>query len=147
MRHSSEDATTKRTILCNRCGNKTNHILMAEHHRDYPNENPDGSLGFVERLGHRFWVCAGCDMGTLEEFYRFDVTSDGYITMVDVEYFPLRTVLHVKDKKFKQLSDKLTVIYGETIRAYNTSLNVLCALGIRALLCHVPGIWYQFNPR
>lgn len=121
-------------IFCNWCRNETNHILKGEHYRDYPNYNPDGSLGCIERLGSRFWVCAGCDRGTLEEFYIFDVTNEDYVSMPDQVYYPERTKLHVKDKKFKQLSKKLDIIYQEIIRANNNSLSVLCALGIRALL-------------
>ncbi|TKJ33881.1 MAG: hypothetical protein CEE38_19860 [Planctomycetes bacterium B3_Pla] len=134
MTDGSENTVTKKNIFCNRCRNETNHILKAEHYRDYPDYNPDGSIAFVERLGNRFWVCAGCDKGTLEEFYIFDVTIDDNIATSSEEYFPERTKLHVEDKKFKQLPDKLTIIYRETLRAYNNSLSVLCALGIRALL-------------
>ena len=134
MTGSSDNKVKKKNIFCNRCRNETNHILKAEHYRDYPDYNSDGSIAIVERLGNRFWVCAGCDKGTLDEFYIFDVTCDDYITMDSDEYFPERTKLHVEDKKFKQLPEKLTIIYRETLRAYNNSLYVLCALGIRALL-------------
>jgi hypothetical protein len=134
MIDNSENKSEKTHIFCNWCRNETNHNLKAEHYMDYPNYNPDGSLGFVERLGSRFWICAGCDRGTLEEFYIFDVTNEDYVSMTDQYYYPERTKHHVKDKKFNQLPKKLTVIYQETIRANNNSLNVLCALGIRALL-------------
>ena len=59
----------KKYIFCNNCMNETNHLCEAEHYRDSPNLNPDGSLGFVERLGSRLWICAGCESGTLEEYY------------------------------------------------------------------------------
>ena len=134
MTESSDKKVTKKNIFCNRCRNETNHILKAEHYRDYPNYNPDGNIIFVERLGNRFWICAGCDRGTLEEFYIFDVTIDDNIATDSEEYFPERTELHVEAKKFKKLPKKLTNIYRETLRAYNNNLNVLCALGIRALL-------------
>ncbi len=134
MTDSSENKPMKKYIFCNRCRDETNHILKAEHYRDYPNYNPDGSLGFVERLGYRFWVCAGCDKGTLGEFYTFDVTNDDDALIADEEYFPGRTILHVEEKNFKQLPKKLTIIYRETLRAYNNSLSILCALGLRALI-------------
>ncbi|MGD0820979.1 MAG: DUF4145 domain-containing protein [Desulfomonilia bacterium] len=134
MTNNSENASEKKYIFCNWCRNETNHVLKGEHYRDYPGYNPDGSLGIVERVGYRFWVCAGCERGTLEEFYIFDATNDEYVSRPDVEYYPERTNLHVKEKYFVQLPKKLAVIYRETLRAYNNSLNVLCALGIRALL-------------
>jgi hypothetical protein len=127
-------AETKKHIFCNNCGNETNHTCAAEHYRDFPNFNPDGSLSFLERVGCRLWICAGCEIGTLEEYYTFDVTDKENMSPLSQNYFPERTQLHVKDKDFIQLPSKLTTIYRETLRAYNNNLTILCALGIRALL-------------
>jgi hypothetical protein len=129
-----ETEPMKRYIFCNKCGNETNHICKGEHYRDFPNLNPDGTLGFVERLGYRLWVCAGCERGTLEEYYIFDITDKELALPLDESYFPERTLLHVKAKEFKQLPQKLASIYRETLRAYNNNLPILCSVGIRALL-------------
>jgi len=134
MNNESAKALTKKYIFCNNCKYKTNHVCEAEHYRDFPNYNPDGSLGFVERIGCRLWICAGCDRGTLEEFYIFDITREELKSVAEENYFPERTQLHVEDKNFKQLPNKLTKIYRETLRAFNNNLVVLCAVGIRALL-------------
>ena len=128
-----ESVSENKRIFCNKCGNETNHILQAEYHTDYPNENPDGSYAFVERLGYRFWVCAGCGTGTLEEYYVFDINND-YDSRPMVTYYPERTQVHIEAKTFKKLPGRLTDIYREILRAYNGTLRVLCALGIRALL-------------
>lgn len=129
-----ETAHMSKHIFCNKCGNETNHICKGEHYRDFPNVNQDGSLAFMERLGYRFWVCAGCERGTLEEYYIFDLTDDESRAAVDEHYLPERTLLHVRAKEFKQLPKKLTSVYLETLRAYNNDLPILCAIGIRALL-------------
>jgi len=121
-------------IFCNNCTNETNHVCRAEHYRDFPNRNPDGSLAFVERLGYRLWICAGCERGTLEKYYIFDVTTEEHMSMVEANYFPERTRLHVKGKSFRKLPNRLNTIYRETLRAFNYELVVLCAVGIRALL-------------
>ncbi len=121
-------------IFCNRCGNETKHICKAEHYRDYPNINPDGSLGLVERLGYRLWICAGCERGTLGEYYIFDVNDDDYVRSMEEQFFPERTRFYVKDKSFKRLPNRLKTIYQEILRAYNNKLKMLCAIGIRALL-------------
>ena len=134
MTDMPEVKSIKKYIFCNNCGNETNHTCKGEHQRDVPNQNPDGSIGIVERLGYRFWVCAGCERGTLEEYYIFDVTDDEYKEIADENYFPERTRLHVKAKEFKQLPQKLASIYKETLRSYNNNLPILCAVGIRALL-------------
>ena len=111
MTDMPEPETMKKFLFCNNCGNETNHICKGEHYRDFPNLDPDGGLAFMERLGYRFWVCAGCERGTLEEYYIFDVTNKEYISTADGTYFPERTRLHVKAKEFNQLPKKLTSIF------------------------------------
>jgi len=130
---SSTDSQIK-YIFCNNFANETKHVCKAEHHRDYPNLNPDGNIAFVERVGNRFWVCAGCERGTLEEYYIFDVSEKDYEQWIETYFFPERSMFHIKGKQFKQLPEKLTTIYQETLRGYNNKLGVLCAIGIRALL-------------
>lgn len=134
MNDKSSKEPTKKHIFCNNCKNDTNHMCVAEHYRDYENNNPDGSIGFVERLGYRLWICAGCERGTMEEFYIFNLTQKEPSSIPEEHYFPERSRLHVKDKNFKQLPDKLTTIYRETLHAFNNKLVVLCAMGIRGLL-------------
>jgi hypothetical protein len=134
MTGMSETEPIRKYIFCNKCGGDTNHMCKGEHHRDFPNLDPDDSLLFVERLVYRFWVCAGCESGTLEEYYIFDVTDKQNASVTEGNYFPERTQLHAKAKEFKELPGKLASIYIETIRAYNNNLPILCAVGIRSLL-------------
>lgn len=133
---SNKQKLENRYIFCNNCNCETNHTCQGEHYRDYPNYNNDGSLGFVERQGYRLWICAGCESGTLEDYYIFDVTDTMYKNelMHQITYCPERNKLHVKSKEFKQLPKALTNIYREMLGSYNNNLAVLCALGIRALL-------------
>ena len=128
------DLPNKEFIFCNRCSNETNHTCLAEHYRDFTNLNPDDSIAFVERLGYRLWVCAGCDTGTLEERYIFDITDSEIMANPSSTYFPERTRFHAKSKHFRQLPSSLTRFYRETLRAFNNDLDVLCAIGIRVLL-------------
>jgi len=88
----------------------------------------------MERLGYRFWICSGCERGTLEEYYIFDIASERSSVIDEIRYFPERTLLHIKPKEFKQLPQKLTSIYKQTLRAYNNNLSILCAAGIRSLI-------------
>ncbi len=121
----------KRYIFCNRCKSETNHICEAEHVRNFIDEESR----FEEQLGFRLWICAGCERGTLEEFYTNDAMY-GYNgeSGFDVSYYPERTTLHVEGKRFKQLPKKLEAICREVLHAYNYQLGVLCSIGIRALL-------------
>lgn len=124
-------------IFCNRCRGETEHTLIGENYRDYPNYVDRHIIGIVERLGHRLWICSGCKSGTLEEYYIFDILDEGYKedeSMWDIKYYPPRNEFQISLKEFKQLTVNLTNIYKETLGAYNNNLTVLCALGIRSLL-------------
>lgn len=124
-------------IFCNKCRGETEHTLNGESYRDYPNYIDRNMVGIVERVGHRLWICSGCKTGTLEEYYIFDILAEEYKTdesMWDVKYYPPRSEFQINSKEFKQLTKKLTVIYNETLEAFNNKLEILCALGIRSLL-------------
>jgi hypothetical protein len=123
-------------LFCNNCRCKTEHSCKGEQYRDYPNYQDNGMIGFVERVGYRFWICSGCKTGLLEESYIFDALDDHYKdeSTWEFTYYPVRNEFQIKSKEFKQLNDKLNNIYRETLGAYNNNLNALCALGIRSLL-------------
>jgi hypothetical protein len=120
-----------RYIFCNTCKTETNHVCEAHHYRDYIDEDAPGQVCWVETVGYRFWICAGCEAATLEKYYNDMSFGDN---PDDITYIPERTALHVGTKQFKQLPKKLAAIYVETLHAYNNNLPVLCAIGIRALL-------------
>jgi hypothetical protein len=126
---ASDKLPKNKDIFCNTCKNETHHFCAADQYRRYPEFDNYGNFLFVETVGYRMWVCAGCETGTLEKYY---------IDLNDVEdatgYFPERSALHVEQKKFKQLPKQLDTIYRETLSAYNNKLHLLCAVGIRALL-------------
>ena len=126
-----------RYMFCNKCRSETEHTCKGEHYRDYPNYVDRNIIGIIERIGYRFWICSGCKTGTLEEYYIFDILSDELEndeSMWDKKYYPARNEFQIELKEFKQLATKLTVIYKETLGAYNNKLETLCALGIRSLL-------------
>lgn len=117
----------KKILFCNLCKTETNHICQSEHlrYREYE-EN------YWEQNRYRLWICAGCESATLEVAYQ-DVgygSEDNW----DLDYFPKREENDVKGKSFRKLPDKLNKIYRETIQAFNNNLNVLCAVGLRALI-------------
>lgn len=123
-------------VFCNTCKHETNHALKSHHYRDYVEtciDVHDGQerLAFHEKWNYRFWVCLGCDTATLEEQYHCDQMQDSESR----EYFPLRADHTIRSpKKFLHISPKLRSIYNEVITAYQQRLNILCAIGLRALL-------------
>jgi hypothetical protein len=117
----------KKLLFCNRCKTETNHTCQSEYirHREYEGH-------YWEQNRYRLWICAGCESASLEVAYQ-DVgygSDDNW----DIDYFPKREADDVKGKFFIKLPDKLNKIYRETIQAFNNNLNVLCAVGLRALI-------------
>lgn len=135
MGESSTNEPRKTRIFCNKCKNETNHILLAEHKREFDQE-VHGQLLFWEEFVSSLWLCAGCDSATLEERYSnegmYDNVQDRQV--YKSEFFPKRNEHDVAGKRFKQLPEKLDKIYRETVQAFNGNLDVLCAAGLRVLM-------------
>lgn len=116
-----------RRIFCNICSLETNHECIATHQRKFY------TAGLLETIGYRLWICAGCETGTLEEFYTNDEKQEYNEEEVST-YYPERSKSHIDEKPFVKLPPKLRIMYHETLQAFNNGLTVLCAIGIRALL-------------
>lgn len=134
MPENSRNLPDKKRIYCNRCKNSTNHILKGEHcRRFYTEEN--GRLLYWEDIVYRFWVCGGCDQGTLESCYTMDNMVDQNDNQIyDSTYYPSRKQTHIPLKRFRKLPKKLAGLYQESIAAYNNNLLILCSAGLRALI-------------
>jgi len=134
MEENSPDLPTEKRIFCNRCNNETNHLLKTDHARRFYEEE-NGQLLYWEDDISRFWVCKGCDKGTLEVCYSMSgMTDEDGNQRYESSYYPKRKRDNVPTKWFLQLPPKLKQLYRETIGAYNNSLNILCATGLRALI-------------
>lgn len=123
---------TKRYIFCNRCGGETNHTCEGEHHRVYPDSRT------IDLTSWRLWICAGCEEGTLEEYWASGVLDEngellGWGDGLS-DYCPRRTTSDLRAKHFTTLPPKLKSIYRETLLAFNNGMALLCAVGIRALI-------------
>lgn len=125
--------TIRRRIFCNHCKTGTHHVLRGEHKRE---SFFDPESGYFEEERFRFWSCAGCDTGTLEESYTVQGMENlqGKQIYELAGFYPERSEHTVASKHFKQLPKKLDQIYRETILAFNSQLDLLCAAGLRALI-------------
>ena len=114
-------------LFCNFCKRDTTHICKGQSSREYD----EGA----EWIGYKFWVCAGCGHGTLEQSYTSNFLEDLDGTRrYQYDYFPPRRYIYYEAKRFKHLPGKLTGIYKEVLQAINTQTMLLCAIGIRTLL-------------
>ncbi|MDA2933569.1 DUF4145 domain-containing protein [Acidobacteria bacterium AH-259-D05] len=125
----------KQKIFCNRCKRETNHELKGEHTYSDVEVDEEGAILWTEDQSYRFWICAGCEAATLEDFYTDSFMAlsgkpDQYIP----KYFPKRTAGDLPQKRFRKLPKTLRPIYRQSITAYNEGLDLLCAVGLRALI-------------
>ena len=129
-----EEHPNKKKIYCNRCKNETNHLLVGDHPSNYYHEE-DGQLVHWEKTVFRFWICAGCDQGTLEDCWTMkDLTDRDGNQIFESTYYPSRRLEYIQGKRFRILPKKLKKLYRESIEAYNGELLILCAGGLRALI-------------
>ena len=115
-----DDLNKTKSIFCNYCRVFTHHILKATHIRNVLQETTE--TGYVSRVEHLLWVCAGCETALLE--YRvIGEIPNGKLSPFDVSYYePERDRDNLPTKHFRKLPKKLSVLHGEVINAFNSKL-------------------------
>jgi hypothetical protein len=113
-------------IYCNWCEQETNHELKGSHR--FP---PDVAIGGDDIWLYQFWVCRGCEHGTLQRTHWevFDASEVGKIA-----FFPKRSQWQLSPEPYSKLKPKLSTLYEEAIKCYNQKALILCAVGLRGLL-------------
>ncbi len=130
----------RKWIHCNYCNARTHHQMLATHRSCtwffridtmdvYDEEYEDDEGEEDHYLEFCLWACQGCDTCLMETLYH-----EGEPTAPEAQYVPPRQLHGVYAKEFHLLPAKLTAIYQEVTHSFNHSLNILCAIGIRALL-------------
>jgi Domain of unknown function (DUF4145) len=138
---ASDALPSRKQIFCNHCRTSSLHDCKADHYRDW--EDPENFT--TERLGYRLWICRGCERGTMEQYYWMgpidsgpeDFESDdpyAYNDPYTYEYFPDRVPSVDPTKPLEHVPTSLNAIYREVILAFNVGANLLCAIGMRALI-------------
>lgn len=135
-------------IYCNSCKRETKHEIKASHDQSYYEEYEDHGqkfLAYYEKTEYRFLVCRGCDTATLEEKSTaagmHDHNGDD---MYAYSYQPKRKNLGEREaKRFHHVDKKLNETYKEIVIAFQQGLEIVTAMGVRALLegiCVLEGI-------
>src|SRR5690606_15955626 len=101
--------------------------------------------GYYEETKFRFLVCCGCDTATLQEKWRCSGMCDhNGDDVYSYSYYPTRTNLKERElKRFHHVDQKLNDSYREIITAFQHGLEIVTAMGVRALLegiCVIEGI-------
>lgn len=140
--------TDRVKIYCNTCKGETNHDIKSTHDQSYHEEFEDHGqrfLGYYEETEFRFLVCRGCDSATLQEKWTCAGMQDhNGDEIYSYNYHPKRKNLGEREvKKFHHVDKKLNDSYKEIITAFQQGLEIVTAMGVRALLegiCVIEGI-------
>lgn len=140
--------TDRVKIYCNTCKGETNHDIKSTHAQSYHEEFEDHGqrfLGYYEETEFRFLICRGCDSATLQEKWTCSGMHDHNGNEIySYNYYPKRKNLGEREaKKFHHVDKKLNDSYKEIITAFQQGLEIVTAMGVRALLegiCVIEGI-------
>ncbi|UTV98313.1 DUF4145 domain-containing protein [Marinomonas rhizomae] len=140
--------TDRVKIYCNTCKGETNHNIKSTHDQSYHEEFEDHGqrfLGYCEETKFSFLVCRGCDSATLQERWTCSGMHDhNGDEIYSYNYHPKRKNLGEREvKKFHHVDKKLNDSYKEIITAFQQGLEIVTAMGVRALLegiCVIEGI-------
>lgn len=153
---------SNKKLHCNSCNQTTTHQLIGYHrkyHEDvflnfsidryFKFENLVGDLddmfsGGPEIEDFRLFMCLGCETCFLEVAHTFwglgwyltdeEISEEEEHQHWFIEWFPERKISQKNHNQYRYLDQKLATIYKEVIDAYNIQANILCAMGIRAII-------------
>jgi hypothetical protein len=140
--------TDRVKIYCNTCQGETNHDVKSSHDQSFHEEFEDHGqtfVGYYEETQFRFLICRGCDTATMEEKWTcsgmYDQNGD---EVFSYSYHPKRKNLGERQvKRFHHVDKKLNNSYKEIVTAFQQGLEIVTAMGVRALLegiCVIEGI-------
>jgi hypothetical protein len=112
------------------------HTVLMDYHELHtetpynPYDTDDYPTEF--KSDHQIIKCSGCDTISFRNDNWFSGCQDTVEDGTWEELYPSPTERTVK--KFEQMPEVLTKIYGEVVSSYNSKNVILCATGIRAIL-------------
>ncbi len=135
-------------IICPTCSIQTNHKI---EWKSQVKHDSDNESGIWEETRFELFTCMGCETPTLKKSYTFSedgpepIYEDGkiktnkegvemYEYVPQVTYWPKRGTNTRKTKYFYDIPPKVNKIYREMIDAFNASMPLLCAMGVRAVI-------------
>jgi hypothetical protein len=127
----TKDATIGQNvrIVCERCQQKTNHIVAASIEVTGFEEDID----FHWETIYQIVRCQGCDTCSFRIQKRNSESWSPARSYTEVVY-PKRSQEIITCKDIYGLPNKVQQLYHETIECYNNDLPILCAVGVRALV-------------
>jgi hypothetical protein len=137
--------STKKKIKvnCNYCSTLTNHEIIADY-TVYETEEFEGGNQDVGKISYQIVSCMGCESvsyrteDTYRNYIEFFNEKTGEFKIVPFKsfekFFPERMGEMLNTRNFSGLTNSLKQIYRETIDCYNSNHQILCAVGLRAVV-------------
>lgn len=119
---------------CNRCKKVTNHSVLRDVDDSWSDYDDEGRFGIDGYTKYQIIKCGGCDNISFRIDSYFSEDDSPTITLFPKVDYSKKELLY-----FESIPDQVSIIYSETISAYNTGSSILCAAGLRAIveaICH-----------
>ena len=118
-------------IYCGKCRNNTNHKILAEL-----NFTSDPEDDYPYGIDHYFGQCAGCDSICygIASWSQDDWDPISGEVLYHWQTYPRSKGERSPIDDFESLPQKIRVIYQEVVDAINAQLNILAAIGLRAVI-------------
>lgn len=147
---AKEKIGTKLKELCSECKRPTNHTILQTESEIYNDGACDENGTYLNPSWSIEWQIIKCD-GCSNLCARRKIDSEDSIDHITGEYYytseiyPKPNFYLLPIKTFLSVPSELQSIYRESIDAYNSSLLILCAAGLRAV---IDGIYsnIEINP-
>jgi len=115
---------------CTKCNRLTNQLVMKEEKTHIFEEE----TGWWEDSTFQIIQCMGCDEISFRKLYDDASIQHEPDTELIQMLYPERGVHSIPIKPYRGLPFNIQTIYRETIDAYNSNLNLLCGVGVRAIV-------------
>jgi hypothetical protein len=129
------EENTKIEALCRSCEGETNHqILQTEiHSGEFPFRHHSEDIYWWETK-YQIIECLGCNLKAFRTENTNSEDHDFNEVFVNVGLYPEWELDNLKVKNYFAAPGVIQKIYNETIKAYNSNMEILCAAGARSLV-------------
>ncbi len=143
-------------VYCSRCKGKTKHLIITNHR-----EGSDTGEDYYWHSIYHIVKCAGCDNNSFVHQYfdedTWDYVNGERVWKDEFRVYPeepkviteeekwknaFERLYYKAPKQFKYVPENLNNLYKQTIEAYNSKHNILCAAGLRTI---IEGICNELN--
>ena len=124
-------------VLCSQCDKETHHEIVADYSmRNWRIAPPDSFMMYIWRAQYQIVMCCGCGNVSFRQEKQIEGECDPKTgdQLTTVELFPPRIEGRTRKVSDYDFPLNITRIYHETLSAIANSMNLLAAMGMRAIV-------------